>query len=91
MYNILINGSENYTLPDFDGVKCIVDPEKIGSRITSVIKYPPEPCRLSARSHPATLVYATIEEFKEDIMFIDEKKAAIPPFDQEEKEAVITI
>ena len=66
MFDVLVSGSENYPVPDFDGVKCIVDPEKIGSRITSVIKYPPGKCRLSARSHPATLVYATIEEFKED-------------------------
>ena len=32
----------------------------------------PERCKLSARSDPATLTYADIEEFKEDIFLICE-------------------
>ena len=56
------------SLPPYEGVQSVKgSTETMKQMIGKVL--PPEPCRLSYRTDPATLAQASIEEFKEDIMF----------------------
>ena len=86
LFNVLCHPNTNSAIPKLEGIK-LLKGEKMfeKERFENSVVIPPEPCRMSTRSDPATLIYATIEEFKEDIFFIDEEEKVMGPCQTKEQ------